>query len=167
MSDAFYSTDTLVHDKKFLLSAAVSIVVAAGATLLGLTALERTKITVTPIAAVQFVLPPPTGSAKPISQILDAKDAKIAPGANNVWSGYIVEVNKLCDEPQTDGKHAAVVIMKTNVGFTAGTAQLGSHTCELAKNLKAGEALYAASDTPFVAVPSEKKFVTLDYYVSQ
>lgn len=163
MSDTFYSPSTLIHDRRFLLSVTLCAVTAISLSWAGVNLILEQKISVKPIGEIEFVSNPGLSPTQPISQIANApiSTGNSPPAKPTVWSGYLVDVQKLCalgKVPPSD----SVVIVKTGDGWRAGTTELGPRACNLAPKLGQREALYATSDKPFANVASEQRYVAIN-----
>jgi hypothetical protein len=163
MSDAFFPTQMLIHDKKFVASAALSVTTALVTVALSMYFLQRSKIDISPIASVEFVSPPPSANIKPISQIVASHPSE---NSGDVWEGYLVNFQQLCQSGAAQWAKDAMVLVKKGNTLIAGTAKVDSRTCAIANGIKGDEALYAASDQKFENLPSEKRFVSVNYDIS-
>jgi hypothetical protein len=159
MSDAFFPTEVLLHDKKFIASLGLSVAIAAIGVALSIYFFQRTKIYISPIASVEFVSPSSTANVRPISQIVASRPSD---NAKDVWEGYFVNFQQLCQSGAAKAPRDAMVFAKRGNTLIAGTAKVDSRTCSIANGITGDEALYAASDQQFENIPSMKRFVSVN-----
>lgn len=169
MSDAYFSASRLMADRKFL----ISLVFSMGAALVGglgsIQFVRSNKISLTSIADVGFVehLGEKEGYfvTALLSKIDDVVRDKRAGGATlnkEILVGYIADFQDVCQKQINDSANPSapqvspLVIVRTSAGATAGTIEITTKTCDLVKELKGDEKIYATSDSPFMTIKSEK-----------
>ncbi len=165
MNDSFFSVGGLLHDRKFIVSFVITGAIAVGGIVFAIDNIMNHKIAINPVAGIEFVSAPESSAPKPVSELVDAAAKGWGSSAKDVWFAYVVDLARLCANSSKSRGTTTAVIFKTDKGFTVGTAELDTRTCGFASKLKSSEAVYAASDTPFAALPSEKRFFSLDYRV--
>jgi hypothetical protein len=167
MSDAFFSAGAPFRDRKFIVSFAVAAALAIGGIGFAIDNIVNHKIKIDPIARAEFHSAPESGNVKSIADLIDAVRNRTASSTKDIWSGYAIDLGKLCAILVAPKRAKTVVLFKAAGGFTVGITDLDSRTCALAGRLKRNESIYAMSDTPDPTLASEKRFFTLDYKATE
>jgi hypothetical protein len=167
MERDFFPLKPLVRDRAFLLSLCGSLVavIALGFAIAG--TIASFKIEVTPIAEVSFVPQPPPARLDAVRPLSEISQVAVTNNSNKpaVVAGWVINLGDFCKSYRNEASDwkTSLVLVQANGQLTAATSKIGPKTCDLIKKLSGDETIYATSDTPFLKVNSEKRFIAVDF----
>jgi len=161
MSEPF-SAGAFFRDSRFFASFAIAAAIAIGGIGFAIDNIANRKIKIDPIAKAEFLPEPKSERAKSIANLNEAVKNGTTPSTKDIWSGYAIDLAKVCGNRSPPQQTDAIVLFKTADGFNVGITELDSRTCALAGDLKRDEAIYAMSDSSDPKLASEKKFFVLN-----
>jgi hypothetical protein len=167
-SAGFFTISEMSADRAFWRNLILSVLAVAAigyGIALGVTS---GKLKVAAIGAVKIMDKPINAAGravKPISEI--ATDAKVDKASDPEYAGYVVNFEDLCkvNEYPIPLDPSVILIEAPDGSVTAATTKVGPKTCAIIRSLVGKKqdqtTIYAASDSPFSGIKSDRKYVIL------